>query len=150
MKRTLLAWLLGGASMFGPMGAACAQADAEVALLKNVSGSVRILRDKGMLDAAVGTPLRVSDRLASGPGASAGIAFKDGTLLTLGPSTELQIRDYVFRPQESRYAFAAHLEKGSAIYSSGQIGKLAPEAVKVSSPTATVGVRGTRFLITAD
>jgi hypothetical protein len=40
-----------------------------------------------------------------------------------------------------------YLKKGSAVYNSGKIGKLSPESVKLSTPRATVGVRGTRFII---
>ena len=49
-----------------------------------------------------------------------------------------------------KYAFSLYLDKGPAIYESGKIGKLAPEVVKVETPKATVGVRGTRFLIETD
>jgi len=121
-----------------------------VALFKNVSGKVSVVRDSGSVDAAVGSTLFVADRLVSAPGASAGIVFKDGTLLTLGPGAELLVRDYVFEPKDARYAFSVYLAKGSAVYSSGKIGKLAPESVKVNSPLATVGVRGTRFIINAE
>lgn len=121
-----------------------------VAHFKNVVGLVSVVRDSGSIVAESGTPLQVADRLVSAPGASAGIAFKDGTLLTLGPATELLVRDYVFEPREARYAFSVYLAKGTAVYSSGKIGKLAPQSVKVNSPLATVGVRGTSFIIHAE
>ena len=62
---------------------------------------------------------------------------------------QVDVRDYVFQPKAGKYAFSLYMSKGSAIYESGKIGKLAPEAVKVETPKATVGVRGTRFLIEA-
>lgn len=124
--------------------------DDHVALVKNVVGRIGVERQGVSTDAVPGMPLFVADRLVSAPGASAGIAFKDGTLLTLGPAAELQLRDYVFRPKEAKYAFDVYLKRGTAIYSSGKIAKLAPEAVKVDTPTATIGVRGTRFIVEAD
>lgn len=120
-----------------------------IGIFKNVDGAVDLLRDGETLNAKAGTKVQITDRLQSGPGASAGIVFNDGTLLTLGPSTQLQMRDYAFEPKASKYAFSAYLARGSAIYSSGTIGKLAPQSVQVSTPQATVGVRGTRFLIEA-
>lgn len=134
------------AAFFAP---AHAEGD-HVALLKNVAGKVSIVRDSGAVEAAAGSTLFVADRLVAAPGASAGIVFKDGTLLTLGPGADLLVRDYVFEPKQARYAFSVYLAKGSAIYSSGKIGKLAPESVQVNSPLATVGVRGTRFIINAE
>ena len=124
--------------------------DEHVALFKNVTGSMKIARNNEVIDAVAGTNLFTTDRIVSGVGASAGIVFKDGTLLTVGPSTEVHIRDYVFEPKTAKYEFSVYLAKGTAIYSSGKIGKLSPQSVKVDTPTATVGVRGTRFIVTAE
>lgn len=124
--------------------------DVQVATFENVSGSVGIARKNATLAAVAGMPLFVSDRITSGTNASAGIVFRDGTLFTVGPSSDVDIRDFAFEPQQAKFNFFVHLARGVAIYSSGMIGKLAPQAVKVSTPTATVGIRGTRFLITAD
>ncbi len=146
MNRRTLVTLL---SLAGLVGAAHA-ADDHVALVKNVTGQVKIERNGEFLVAAPGTTLFVSDRLHSGPGATAGILFRDGTALTLGSGSDIQVRDYVFDPAGSRYAFSVYLSRGSAIYASGKIGKLAPESVKVGTPTSTVGVRGTRFIIEAN
>ena len=153
--------LAAGKAVVGPLAVAAltalaaltspaSAADDHIALFKTVSGDVSIVRNDTTLPAAAGTTLFVADRLVSGAGASAGVVFKDGTTLAVGPSTQILVRDYVFEPKNSKYAFSVLLDKGSAVYTSGQIAKLAPDAVKVSSPTATVGVRGTRFLIGAE
>ncbi|MCW5623947.1 MAG: FecR domain-containing protein [Burkholderiales bacterium] len=125
-------------------------AEEHVAIFKNVSGAVNVMRGDTQIKATGGMPLHRSDTVRSAADASGGIAFKDGTLLTLGPSTELSIRDYVFEPKASQYAFSVYLARGSAIYSSGKIGKLAPDAVRVDTPRAAVGVRGTRFIVHAE
>lgn len=145
-RRTMLSALAALACAAG----AAAAADEHVALVKNVTGQVKIERNGELLVAAPGTTLFVADRLHAGAGATAGILFKDGTALTLGAGADLQVRDYVFDPADARYAFSVYLAHGSAIYASGKIGKLSPESVKVGTPTSTVGVRGTRFIIQAD
>jgi hypothetical protein len=128
---------------------ACAD-DSHVALFKNVSGTMKIVRQDQSLDAVSGMTLFTTDKVVSGPNSTAGIVFKDGTLVTVGASSEIEIRDYAFETKDSNYKFAMYLAKGTAVYSSGKIGKLAPEAVKIDTPTTTVGVRGTRFIITAE
>jgi len=120
-----------------------------VALIKSVSGRVTITQGGTAREATVDTHLRVTDRVVAAPGATAAIVFKDGTMLTLGAGADIVVRDYVFEPKANRYAFSLYMSKGSAVYESGKIGKLAPESVKVETPKATVGVRGTRFLIEA-
>lgn len=119
------------------------------ALVKNVTGAVSIVQGGSLRQAAGGTQLGVSDRVVTGPGATAAIVFRDGTMLTVGGNSDVLVRDYVFEPKAGEYAFSLYMHKGSAIYESGKIGKLAPEEVKVETPRATVGVRGTRFLIEA-
>ena len=121
-----------------------------VAIFKNVTGSVKVVRVNADLKAVSGMELLKSDKVVSDAGASSGIVFKDGTLLTLGSSSEVVIRDYHFAPRESKYAFSLYLAKGKAIYSSGEIGKLSPDSVSVDTPKATIGVRGTRFIVEAE
>lgn len=135
-------WLLGIAL---PLSAA----EPHVALVKSVSGRVTIMQGTASREAAGGTQLQVADRIVTAPGATAAVVFTDGTMLTLGGGADVQVRDYVFRPQAGKYAFSLYMSKGAAIYESGKIGKLAPETVKVETPKATVGVRGTRFLVEA-
>ena len=148
MRASIVSFLT-SACLAAGMAHANAAAD-HIAIFKNVDGGIDVVRDGATLSAAPGDRLYLSDQLQSAAGATAGIVFKDGTLLTVGPSSHLRIRDYVYQPREAKYAFSLYLDKGSAIYSSGQIGKLAPEAVRVDSPTASVGVRGTRFIIRAE
>ena len=117
------------------------------ALVKSVIGVVKVTRGQQTFDASSGSTLQVSDRLVSAPGASAAIVFRDGTLLTLGAGADILVRNYVFAPKDNKFAFSLYLSKGSAINESGKIGKLSPQSVSVETPKATVGVRGTRFLI---
>ncbi len=117
------------------------------ALVKSVTGVVKVTRGQQTFDATSGSTLQVSDRLVSAPGASAAIVFRDGTLLTLGSGADILVRNYVFTPKDDKFAFSLYLSKGTAIYESGKIGKLSPQSVSVETPKATVGVRGTRFLI---
>lgn len=124
--------------------------DEHVALFKNVSGNVKVIRDKSDIVPVAGTQLMRLDIIVSGPDSSGGIVFKDGTQLTVGPSSEIEISRYLFRPEEAKYDFSLYLRKGTAIYSSGKLGKLAPESVSLNTPRATVGVRGTRFIVKAD
>ncbi|MHB1678079.1 MAG: FecR family protein [Sulfuriferula sp.] len=135
--------------IFSFANAAMAQ-DEHIAFFKNLSGDVKILRDTTVIVPVAGTQLMRSDIIVSGPHSSGGIVFKDGTLLTLGSSTEIKINEYIFHPEDAKYAFSVYLKKGTAVYSSGKIGKLSPQSVSINTPRATVGVRGTRFIVKVD
>ncbi|VXB33267.1 conserved exported hypothetical protein [Luteimonas sp. 9C] len=142
-------------ALLAAVGLACsawtvAAADQHVGLMKAVSGGVSIVQASATRAAEAGTQLQIADRIVTAPGATASIVFRDGTMLTLGGGADVHVRDYVFEPKANRYAFSVYMGQGSAIYESGKIGRLAPESVQVETPQATVGVRGTRFLIEAN
>ena len=124
-------------------------AEPHVALVKSVSGRVTVMQGGISREVASGAQLQVADRIVTAPGATAAIVFTDGTMLTLGGGADVQVRDYAFQPKAGKYGFSLYMSKGAAIYESGKIGKMAPETVKVETPKATVGVRGTRFLVEA-
>ncbi len=136
-------------AVFGFASIAMAQ-DEHVALVKNVSGNVKVMRDKSEIVVVPGTQLMRMDTVISGPHSTAGIVFKDGTLLTVGASSEIEISRYLFQPSKAKYDFSLYLKKGKAIYSSGKLGKLSPQSVKLNTPRAAVGVRGTRFIVKVD
>jgi hypothetical protein len=147
MKRYLCLLALVG---FAGLAMPALAGDDHAALVKSVHGDVQVTRQHDTFKAIGGSELRVSDRVVTAPGASAAIVFRDGTLLTLGSGADILVRDYVFEPKVGKFAFTLYLARGSAIYESGKIGKLSPQSVKVETPKATVGVRGTRFLIEAN
>lgn len=139
VRLAVIAWL-------GIAGLTHAQ-DGHVAIFKSVSGQVVVVRGGAELIPVAGTPLLRNDVIRSGPGSSAGIVFRDGTRLAVGAGTEMEVRRYLFEPEDNQYDFNVFLRKGAVIYSSGKLGKLAPGAVNLSTPRATTGVRGTRFIL---
>lgn len=122
-------------------------AQKQIGLLKTVSGNVTIQRDDTVIEANPGMHLNKTDTLITQANSTAGIIFTDGTTLAVGPDTEFNMLGYRFNPDAAEYDFALYLKKGAAIYTSGKIGKLSPDSVKLSTPRATVGVRGTRFIL---
>lgn len=121
-----------------------------VAIIKDITGNIEVLRGDNTLQATAGMQLLQADKIHSNKEATAGIIFNDGTLLTLGESTDIEINLYVFNPEAQEYAFDLNVNKGMAIYSSGKLGKLSPESVDIRTPRAVVGVRGTRFIVKVD
>ncbi len=125
----------------------CAWAQDHVGTIKKVSGDV-LLKHNGILaKAETGTRLFTGDVIYTGKNSAVGLIFSEGTRISLGNFSELVITDFGFNPRENIYSFDVFLKKGSAVYSSGKVGKVAPEKVKFRTPKAIVGVRGTKFLV---
>jgi hypothetical protein len=129
------------------VGAALAE---EVARVKTFSGTVTIARGRQVMPAAPDERLYAGDLLKTGANASLGVTFRDNTLLSLGPNSAVSIRDFQFSPAEGRLSLVTRIVKGTAAYLSGIIAKLSPQSVKCETPVATVGFRGTKFLVSID
>jgi hypothetical protein len=121
--------------------------DQNIGFIKSVTGTVALIRAGLERKVEAGQHLLATDTIVTGPLSSAGVIFEDGTVLTLGAGTSVEMREYLFHPKDEQYGFELYMKKGEVIYSSGKLGKLAPEKVNIKTPRATVGVRGTRFLL---
>jgi hypothetical protein len=115
--------------------------------IKTSKGDVVIIRSGEEIAIKTGDKLYQNDFIRTGADSSVGIIFVDNTILSLGPRSEIVIDEYVFTPQEGRLSMIASMLKGTASYLSGIIGRRSPESVKLQTPDATIGIRGTKFLI---
>lgn len=94
-----------------------------------------------------GDGLDVHDKISSGPKGSASIMLRDGTVLSLGPSSTIDLANFEFDSTTQNGNFLLNLLQGSVRVVTGLIGKANPEKFKVSTPTSVVGVRGTDFIV---
>jgi hypothetical protein len=123
------------------------QADDSIGTIKKLNGTAMFLREKIEIKMKLGDPVFMKDVLKTDNTGSLGITFKDNTMISVGPNTVYTIDEYVFKPSEQKLAFVSKISKGTLHFVSGTLSKLAPEAVKVKTPEATIGFRGTRCLI---
>lgn len=113
-------------------------------------GSVTIIRGAARLPASVGAPLFRGDTVVTGRPGGAGIVLTDDGSVSLGPGSEFSLKGYDFSPREGRLGLVARLVKGTFSYLSGLIARLAPDAVRIETPDATIAVRGTRLLVSVE
>jgi hypothetical protein len=118
--------------------------------VKVASGDAFIVRNQKALPASVGQAVYEADSLRTGTDGRIGVTMKDDTRVSLGPSSEVRLNRFAYAPSEGRLAFAMKVMKGAAAYVSGRIAKLSPDAVRLETPAAIVGVRGTSMVISAD
>ncbi|MCK9241068.1 FecR domain-containing protein [Desulfocurvus sp.] len=98
----------------------------------------------GVRELAVGSPVFSGDVLSTGQDSNLEVRFVDDTVLAQGPGASLTVDNYVFDPQEpSASAMLMNLSKGTFRLVTGSIAKDNPEGIALSSPLATIGIRGT-------
>ena len=127
--------------------AVSAQEPAAIGRIKIASGSVFIVRASGLLPARAGQDVFEADGLRTGADGRIGITLKDDTRVSLGPSSEVRLDRFVYAPGDGQLGFVLRMVRGVAAYVSGRIAKLSPDAVRLETPQAIVGVRGTTLAI---
>jgi len=140
-----------------PAAAAASSAPVEAAprqagFIKTLKGGVQLLGAPG--DAAraaqAGDALLPGGRITTGPESAASVVLRDGSTLVLGPSSQMELKDFSFDATTHEGNLLASLLKGSLRMITGLLGKSHPEAVRVETQFAFVGVRGTDFIVQAD
>jgi hypothetical protein len=112
-------------------------------LVKVTSGSVVIVRDGLERPAQIGVAVFATDHIKTGGDGRVGLTLKDDTRVSLGPNSELRLDQFEFAPATGRVALVIKFVRGVAAYVSGRIAKISPDAVRLETPAAIVGVRGT-------
>jgi hypothetical protein len=120
----------------------------DVGRIKTVKGAVYLERAGRRELALVGTGVRQADTVVTGPDGAVGVTLADDTLLSAGPNSVLAIERFVYEANQPG-SLEATLSKGTLAVVSGRIAKQAPDAMRVRTPAAILGVRGTEFVVRA-
>jgi hypothetical protein len=129
-------------------GPAFAQQPAAAAgRIKLASGQVFVVRGGNSAPAMVGQEVFESDSLRTGSDGRLGVTLKDDTRVSLGPGSEVRLNSFLFTPADGRLGLVLNFVRGMAVYVSGKIAKLAPDSIRLETPGAIVGVRGTTVAI---
>ena len=118
-----------------------------IGYVKTVSGEATVSTAGKSVKAQPGTPVAQGSVLKTAAKSSMGVTFKDETVMSFGPDTELTVDEYLYAPSQGKLKLGSKLAKGSMNYVSGVIAKLNPDAVSVQTPSGTIGVRGTQFVV---
>jgi hypothetical protein len=118
-----------------------------IAQVKKVTGQVVIQRSGERLPAKIGDPLFEKDVLETGPDGGVGITFVDNTVFSIGPHSRLALDEFRFDSNDFRGSMLADMRQGTLAVVSGDITRSSPGAMKIKTPTAVLGVRGTTFAV---
>ena len=114
---------------------------AGVLSVQRPDGSIRVLSPKSEISSG--------DILNTQKDSFAEIKFSDGARVVLKPNTSVKIENFAFQEAEpAKDSFVYGLLKGGLRAVTGLVGKRNPDAYRLATATATIGIRGTTF--TAD
>jgi hypothetical protein len=120
-----------------------------VGFVKNTEGECTIDRlDKAHI-AEKGEYLYGKDKIITSKNSTIAISFNDGTRISVGSSSTVNIDDYIFEPARNNYKINLFLPKGKMVFESGKVSKLAPKSVSIKTLQGVIGIRGTKFAVEA-
>ena len=117
-----------------------------IGLVKSAAGEAYIMRQGQRVTALPGAGLMPGDLLATGANGALGVILRDDTVLSLGPSSQTSIESFNFEPAQGNLGMVLRMTRGVIEYLSGKISKLAPGSVRIETPSATLGIRGTHLV----
>ena len=123
---------------------------ADIGQVKVSKGSVQLQRGAERVPAHLGTGVQLGDVVVTGADGSAGITFTDNSLVSVGPNSVFAIDKYSFDSTTHQGEFEGNLRQGRLAAISGKMVKQTPESMKIRTPSAIMGVRGTEFLVQVD
>ena len=121
-----------------------------VGVVKSVLGEAWVGQPGALVPATVGTQLHAGDTMKTGAGGALGVTLRDNTVMAFGPGSEARVDEFTFEPDGGEGRMVASLLRGTLNVVTGMIAKLRPDAQLIRTPTATLGVRGTHFLVKVD
>ncbi|MDP3756572.1 FecR family protein, partial [Polaromonas sp.] len=124
------------------------QVQALAGIAQFTAGEVNVRQADGRITAlAKGGNIDSGHAIVTGGDGRAQVRFTDGGLVSLQPNTEFRIASYVDQnnPREDR--FLVDLLRGSMRAITGLIGKRNRDNYKLTTTTATIGIRGSGFKV---
>ena len=112
-------------------------------------GTSTIKRDKEAYTGEVGLGLQMNDNVVTGKG-SLRLDFVDDTRVDVTENSRMVIDEFIYDPASGKGTLGMRATLGAVRYASGQIAKNSRQRVNIRTPSATINVRGTDFMMVVD
>jgi len=114
-----------------------------------IKGSGVLERDGAVITGGSGIGVKSMDTAVTAKGTMQ-IDFVDETRVDITEHSRLLIDEFVYDPSNGVGKLGLKASLGTMRYASGQIAKKYKQNVKIRTPSATIGVRGTDFVLVVD
>ena len=113
------------------------------------TGPGQIKRQSEKFEGGVGTGLEMQDTITTQNGAWQ-LEFVDETRVDVTEHSRMVIDEFIYDPATKTGALSMKATLGAVRYASGQIAKNSRQRVNIRTPSATINVRGTDFMMIVD
>ena len=149
MVRVLLVLLFVSSSLILAPQLAAAETKDEAGNVNRAVGWRQIVREEDKIEPDAGSDIISKDDLRTGEGRME-VEFVDASKLRMTEHTRIVIDNVVFDKDPSKSELAMTFAQGTARFVSGALGRVDKENIRLKTPSATIGIRGTDFTVTVD
>ena len=138
------------ALLLAAAGLAQAQESATTAragTMKIVQGQASVTDAKGERALKPGDAVTSADRISTGADSAASMVLRDGTTMVLGANSRIDLKNFAYDSTTQEGNVIVSVLRGSMRMLTGLIGKTRPESIQVTTPTSTIGILGTDFIV---
>ena len=116
--------------------------------VSRVAGSATAIRNGVAIELHMGDTVNKGDVIQAASDSSLGLTFIDGTVFGLSSNARMVLNDMVYDPNGSSNSSLLSLVQGTITFVAGETAKHGD--MKVNTPVATMGIRGTAVLVEID
>jgi len=122
---------------------------ANIGQVAESKGDSTIKRDNTAYTGEVGLGLEMNDNVVTADG-KLRLDFVDDTRVDVTENSRMIIDEFIYDPNTQQGALSMRATLGAVRYASGQIAKNSRQRVNIRTPSATINVRGTDFMMIVD
>ena len=122
-------------------------ATARAGTMKIVQGQASVTDAKGERTLKPGDTVTSADRISTGADSAASMVLRDGTTMVLGANSRIDLKNFAYDSTTQEGNVFVSVLRGSMRMLTGLIGKTRPESIQVTTPTSTIGILGTDFIV---
>ncbi len=125
-------------------------ADDWAGIVKAASGPATVERAGTASPIALGDKVMARDKLVTGKDGKIAVTLRDDTRISLGENTQISLNEFGFDPSTQGGSVFVSVLRGVTAMVSGLVARANPQAMKISTPMATIGIRGTEFVVVVE
>ena len=128
-----------------PASLAQAAGDEPVGNVAMLTGSASVTRNKTATPLKVQDDIYRNDVLQTAANSTLGVTFNDATTFNLTANARIVVDDFVYEDGGEQNAALFDIARGTVAFAAASVAKTGN--MKISTPTATLGIRGTTGLV---
>lgn len=139
---------LTGAVQYAAAAGSPAAAGGVIGHVTKLVGSATVIRNGVSIILNMGDNVEKGDVIQAGSDSTVGITFIDGTVFGLSSNARMVLNEMVYDPDGSNNSTLFNLVAGTITFVAGETAKHGD--MKIGTPVATMGIRGTAVLVEID